>query len=482
MAAEAAEAAAAPLVPGGPSEPPTTLRFRVGDRVKCICDGHPYLGTVVARHWRRFDWPEGQTAPYQVELDVGILIYVPEDTEEFCTRLEVPWWEPAFNDDIPDRSRFDRPGSYLVVNPTWISDGMERGGKTLADLHPPANVQILEVAVCGDRVRGRVLEPKGWISLRSTDDEKIFAVPSDSAYARCFREQNPEMFAAESSSDASESTCATAPKRPEVHLCIKKLRALYDASSKPDLNQKDDKGRTLLTAALHARRPDAVDVALELGACPNLEDTSTGKSPLHFAVQSCPSAVAPLLRGRADPNLKDKNPIIDTGYKSTAYEDDARHRTPLHYAVELSRSQIVLALLNARANPNLGDAKAVTPLHLAVEDDHDALVDLLIAHGADVNLGNRRIGMDSSPLLQAVYAGNSAMAQKLLRARADLSATGKGGMTALHVAARGRHEDLARLLVAAGCDARREAMGRTAADLAARNGMEDLAAFLRSQG
>jgi len=59
-----------------------SLRFAVGDRVRCKTSATQWKrGTIVALHYREDGWPPGQTAPYQVELQNGPLIYAPKDSE-----------------------------------------------------------------------------------------------------------------------------------------------------------------------------------------------------------------------------------------------------------------------------------------------------------------------------------------------------------------------------------------------------------------
>eukprot|EP00286_Rhodomonas_abbreviata_P027602 CAMPEP_0181294590 /NCGR_PEP_ID=MMETSP1101-20121128/3689_1 /TAXON_ID=46948 /ORGANISM="Rhodomonas abbreviata, Strain Caron Lab Isolate" /LENGTH=229 /DNA_ID=CAMNT_0023399273 /DNA_START=198 /DNA_END=883 /DNA_ORIENTATION=- len=70
-------------------------RFKIGDRVRCACSrwGNEWeAGNVVKLDYREADWPPGQpSAPYQVKLDKGALIYAPEDSDEFIQFQDESW-------------------------------------------------------------------------------------------------------------------------------------------------------------------------------------------------------------------------------------------------------------------------------------------------------------------------------------------------------------------------------------------------------
>ena len=63
------------------------------------------------------------------------------------------------------KNAFDWPGTYLVVASTWVTSALDRSkGEKVVDLFPPTVIEVLEVCICGERVRGRVGEPaEGWI-------------------------------------------------------------------------------------------------------------------------------------------------------------------------------------------------------------------------------------------------------------------------------------------------------------------------------
>merc|ERR1712187_828053 len=91
------------------------------------------------------------------------------------------------------------------------------------------------------------------------------------------------------------------------------------------------------------------------------------------------------------------------------------------------------------------------------------------------------VGMTTSCLMIAARDGNAELAARLIEARACLDQGGKQGMTALHMAVRGRHVNLAKLMIEAGCDTNIKALGKTAGELASTNRVWALAEVLGFQ-
>ena len=63
----------------------TKLRFTVGDRVECNVGDSWELATVVDLMYQEESMAEEDFVPYQLQLDNGVLIYAPADSDG-CVR------------------------------------------------------------------------------------------------------------------------------------------------------------------------------------------------------------------------------------------------------------------------------------------------------------------------------------------------------------------------------------------------------------
>jgi ankyrin repeat protein len=134
-------------------------------------------------------------------------------------------------------------------------------------------------------------------------------------------------------------------------------------------------------------------------------------------------------------------------------------------AVKSGDRAAALSLLDRHANPNLTEADGTTALDWAVRQDDLDLADRLIRAGADVKAVNR-YGVTALSL--ASLNGNAAMIGKLLAARADAKAANPEGETPLMTAARTGNVEAAKVLLDHGADleARETWHGETALMLA----------------
>ena len=101
------------------------------------------------------------------------------------------------------------------------------------------------------------------------------------------------------------------------------------------------------------------------------------------------------------------------------------------------------------ADPNQTDPDGTTPLHWAVQQDRLDLVQALISAGATVNTKNR---YGSTPLVLAATTGNASVAEALLKAGADVRVSVPETGSVLIAAARTGNPAVIQLLLAAGAD------------------------------
>ena len=113
---------------------------------------------------------------------------------------------------------------------------------------------------------------------------------------------------------------------------------------------------------------DIVNLLLQRGAqvdCPSRNPMQV--MPLHSAVAGRSlEVVAALIEHSASPDVR-----------------QAGDFTPLHAAAQNGDHAIVQQLLAAGADPNPRDAEGKTPLSFALAEDHAEVVDLLRGHGAE---------------------------------------------------------------------------------------------------
>ena len=141
------------------------LRFTVGERVRCRVSQSEWApGCVVQLWYREPDWPEGQQAPYQVELDDGGLIFAPFDRDELI-RAEATFEELRYAEAREDAQASAR----------YREDIAARFTRKHAALYEPAELArfltpaLKEALRNGDEAALRALwteEARGLYSLR----------------------------------------------------------------------------------------------------------------------------------------------------------------------------------------------------------------------------------------------------------------------------------------------------------------------------
>eukprot|EP00930_Biecheleria_cincta_P106039 TRINITY_DN9925_c0_g1_i1.p1 TRINITY_DN9925_c0_g1~~TRINITY_DN9925_c0_g1_i1.p1 ORF type:complete len:384 (+),score=104.14 TRINITY_DN9925_c0_g1_i1:113-1264(+) len=243
-----------------------------------------------------------------------------------------------------------------------------------------------------------------------------------------------------------------------------------------DVNQQDHEGRTALMEAVAKRWLKGISQLIEMNADVNVAANDKTRA-IHIAAKGNPSSIDSiklLINANADLNIQDHDPDYDPDFTSNTFGDRIVHRTALHYVCMEGDAAAAKLLLEAKADPDIGDAQYKTPLHLAMEADEMQIIDVLLSCGADMNAGNQSSGMDNSALMDAAAAGKLELVEKLIAAKADINKQGKQQMSALHLAARSRRAEVCKLLLAAQADMNQESKLGTALQLACKNGGKQL--------
>jgi len=183
-----------------------------------------------------------------------------------------------------------------------------------------------------------------------------------------------------------------------------------------------EEGTEILFEAISWGSEEAVDTILHtLHISPNHKGTKMLKFPIHAAIESGNlNIIEALLQSRADPNVRDQY-----------------GHTPLHMAARRNMADVIRLLLDKGANPDIENNSGYMPLWIVPwhADKPDAF-DLLIQAATDAP--NRRCpnpDCDCPTALWVAAAHNSfSGVRKLLNAGADPNIQDKQGSTLLHKA------------------------------------------------
>ncbi|CAM9383430.1 unnamed protein product [Pylaiella littoralis] len=261
----------------------------------------------------------------------------------------------------------------------------------------------------------------------------------------------------------------------------------------------DDLGWTALHWAVNLGHVAATRALLTAGADGTVRCSGSGMSALDVAVSRGPVDIAKaVIEHGMDVNtatadgrrplyhavIADNEEMVSLLCLEGAAVDalDDLGWTALHWAVKLGRAAAALALLTAGADGTLRCRQhGMSALDWAVSMGRVDIARVVIEHGADVNAA-RADGR--RPLYHAVYADNKEMVSLLCLEGAAVDALDDLGWTALHWAVRQGHAAATRALFAAGADVSRRCSGSgmSALDLAARGGHVDIARVVIEHG
>jgi ankyrin repeat protein len=122
---------------------------------------------------------------------------------------------------------------------------------------------------------------------------------------------------------------------------------------------------------------------------------------------------------------------------------DFAGRTPLHYACQRGRFEIVWTLLDNGANLHQQDKDGTTPLHCAATEGYLKVVSLLLNRGADAA---SKDALGRTPLHCGASNGHVKVVRHLVKWGADATIEDVSGRTPLHHAAFAGHKELVHYL------------------------------------
>jgi ankyrin repeat protein/L-ascorbate metabolism protein UlaG (beta-lactamase superfamily) len=128
--------------------------------------------------------------------------------------------------------------------------------------------------------------------------------------------------------------------------------------------------------------------------------------------------------------------------------------TALHRAVSAGNTEIVETLIEHGLDVNAENDDGISPLDNAISECRPEILAVLLKNGAEV--GGKDAYFGRTPLQKASAMGNVEIVGLLLANGSDLNEKDAEGYTALDLAARYGHEDVAQLLAAKGAQSNRK--------------------------
>ncbi|TPX57559.1 hypothetical protein SpCBS45565_g08183 [Spizellomyces sp. 'palustris'] len=181
---------------------------------------------------------------------------------------------------------------------------------------------------------------------------------------------------------------------------------------------------------------------------PPLTLDSDERTPLHTASTSknlaALTVLSPLTRTLADPedwtpiHICASNGFIEglavllRNHPTHVNDQTESGQSALHFAVSKGWNEIVVALLDAGADPNLPDKYGMTSIHRAVHRSRYDILNILVDSGGNINAADKE---GATPLMGAAEEGDEQMVRALLEKGADVGRVDKSGRRAVDVAA-----------------------------------------------
>ena len=264
-----------------------------------------------------------------------------------------------------------------------------------------------------------------------------------------------------------------------------------------DVNHQDFNEYTPLTAAVCSGALASVKLLLKNGANPLLR-IKNGGNALQFAIEKNRRSIikellalpcdvtTELITACNDEGMNALHYAIINNHLEVAQEIIMKkkvcccHKTNdeyniVHLAAEIGNVQIMSLVLSQPESFNLineGNHLGGTPLHLAAGKGHLKCVEMLLDKGAMIH----RCHCGFSPFLYACSQGFSEVAKTLLEAHPfQLNWLDDSGDSALHVAAKGGHAAVVKMLLDFGLAIMHNVNNESFLDIAINNGNKDIA-------
>ena len=237
------------------------------------------------------------------------------------------------------------------------------------------------------------------------------------------------------------------------------IKILIEAGAKIDA--QDKAGKTALIHGIEAKKIEAVRYLVELGADITLADKKD-KTPFYYANEL---------------GLFQLVDILSHG--ETYYVDELRNTT-LHQACENGKTEMVKMILQKNeVYINEVNLRHETPLFLAVKKGNIVITQLLLQAGANPDIGEEH---GVNPLMLAIFAGNVHLVNELLNYNADFGRNASGFYPLKLAVVKGR-KDIVSLLLDKGANVKVSSVGEmTMLEYAREKGYKEIEELLLERG